>query len=139
MFNNILLAADGSVHSLRAAEKAIALITNKETAVIKVVYVVDSSTSKSDVLKNQDGHDIAEKRKQKLKDIFASLESSGVEYNYEVLHGHPGETLVEFENKNKFDCLVIGSRGLNRFQSMVLGGVSHTVAKGAKCPVMIVK
>ncbi|WNF37516.1 universal stress protein [Bacillaceae bacterium IKA-2] len=139
MFENILLAADGSVHSLRAAEKAICLIKNKETADIKVVYVVDSSTSKSDVLKNLDDHDIAEKRKQKLKDIFALLESSGVKHELKVIHGEPGETLVEYANNHKFDCLVIGSRGLNRFQSMVLGGVSHTVAKGAKCPVMIVK
>lgn len=139
MFQNILLAADGSVHSIRAAENAIALISNKEAAVINVVYVVDGSTSKADVLQNTGGQDITQTRKQKLKDIFALLEAAGVKNEFKVIHGDPGEALVEYANSYKFDCLVIGSRGLNRLQSMVLGGVSHKVAKGAKCPVMIVK
>lgn len=139
MFQRILLAADGSAHSVRATENVIQLVTNKETAFVTVVYVVDGSTSKSDVLHNKDRKDIAEKRKDKLKDILSLLEMSHVSYELKILHGEPGETIVEFANKNEFDCLVIGSRGLNRLQSMVLGGVSHKVAKGAKCPVMIVK
>ncbi|MGM0899696.1 MAG: universal stress protein [Bacillota bacterium] len=37
------------------------------------------------------------------------------------------------------DLIIIGSRGLNALQSMVLGSVSHKVMKRASCPVMIVK
>ncbi|OIJ21408.1 universal stress protein [Anaerobacillus alkalidiazotrophicus] len=139
MFQNILLAADGSAHSLRAANNAIHLLTNKETGSIKVVYVVDGSTSKSDVLHNKDSKDIAEKRREKVKDILSLLETSNINHDYIILHGDPGETIVDYANNNSFDCLVIGSRGLNRLQSMVLGGVSHKVAKRAKCPVMIIK
>ncbi len=139
MFQKILIAADGSSHSLRATEKAIDLITIKETGFVSLVYVVDGSTSKSDVLHNSDSKDIAEKRKDKLKDIFSLLESFNIQHELKILHGEPGETIVEYANNNSFDCLVIGSRGLNRLQSMVLGSVSHKVAKGAKCPVMIVK
>jgi nucleotide-binding universal stress UspA family protein len=35
--------------------------------------------------------------------------------------------------------VVIGSRGLNSFQEMVLGSVSQKVAKRVNAPVMIVK
>lgn len=139
MFQNILLAADGSDHSIRATEKAIHLIHNKEAGFVTVVYAVDGSTSKSDVLNNRDSKDIAQKRKDKLTGIFSLLEDANVKSDLKILHGEPGETIVEYANENNFDCLVIGSRGLNHFQSMVLGGVSHKVAKGAKCPVMIVK
>ena len=139
MFQNILLAADGSAHSLRATENAIQLISEKESGFVTVVYAVDGSTSKSDVLHNKDSKDIEMKRKEKLKDIFESLEKANVRHELKIVHGDPGETIVEFANKNEFDCLVIGSRGLNRLQSMVLGGVSHKVAKRANCPVMIVK
>jgi nucleotide-binding universal stress UspA family protein len=139
MFQNILLAADGSAHSVRATEHAIGLVTNKEAGSVTVVYAVDGSTSKSDVLHNKDGQDIAQKRKAKLKDILSLLETANMKHELKIIHGEPGETIVEFANNNEFDCLVIGSRGLNRLQTLVLGGVSHKVAKGANCPVMIVK
>ena len=38
-----------------------------------------------------------------------------------------------------FDLVIIGSRGLNSLQEMVLGSVSHKVVKRVKCPVHIVK
>jgi isocitrate dehydrogenase len=40
---------------------------------------------------------------------------------------------------NDFDLVVIGSRGLNTLQEMVLGSVSYKVAKRVKCPVLLVK
>ncbi|OEH86879.1 universal stress protein [Desulfuribacillus stibiiarsenatis] len=139
MFQNILLAADGSDHSVRAAEHAVRLIADRENAFVTVVYAVDGSTSKYDVLHNKDKIEISIKRKEKLKGVIEILEAANVKYDSKILHGEPGEAIVEFANKNRFDCLVIGSRGLNRLQTMVLGGVSHKVAKGAQCPVMIVK
>lgn len=41
--------------------------------------------------------------------------------------------------KNKVDIVVIGSRGLNTLQEMVLGSVSHKVMKRVHRPAMIVK
>ncbi|WP_370876089.1 universal stress protein [Evansella vedderi] len=41
--------------------------------------------------------------------------------------------------ENEFDLVVIGSRWLNKLREMVLGRVSHKVAKRVACPVMIVK
>lgn len=37
----------------------------------------------------------------------------------------PGPAIVEYVNKNGFDLVVIGSRGLNALQEFVLGIVSH--------------
>ncbi|MEC0703363.1 universal stress protein, partial [Bacillus spizizenii] len=54
-------------------------------------------------------------------------------------HGEPGPTIVSYANENQFDMLIVGSRGLNSLQEMVLGSVSHKVAKRANCPVLIVK
>ncbi len=139
MFQHILLAADGSKHSIRATEKAIGLLRGNHEGCVTVVYVVDGATSKSDVLHIGNSNEIAAKRREKLKAIVSLLEEAAVSYELKILHGDPGETIVEFANDHDFDCLVIGSRGLNSLQSMVLGGVSHKVAKRANCPVMIVK
>ena len=56
-----------------------------------------------------------------------------------MLHGEPGPTIVEYANKQSCDMVVIGSRGLNKLQEMVLGSVSHKVAKRVNCPVLISK
>lgn len=139
MFNKILLAADGSEHSLRATEKAIFLTQNNPAATIEILYVVNSETSKSDVLRDMDTDAITLKRNQKLLPIQVKLKQAKVNYSVKFIHGEPGPSIVKYANEGKFDIVVIGSRGLNGVQEFVLGGVSHKVAKRANCPVLIVK
>ncbi|GGJ95251.1 universal stress protein [Lentibacillus kapialis] len=138
MFKRILLATDGSKHSVRSANHAIQL-ANQFNGTIDVVYVVDEQTSKSDVLHNDSKYEIERKRKEKIQSVLEQLKETDIEYNVQILHGQPGPAIVEFANTNDFDCIVIGSRGLNNLQTMILGSVSHKVAKRADCPVLIVK
>jgi nucleotide-binding universal stress UspA family protein len=56
-----------------------------------------------------------------------------------VLCGEPGPEIVKYANEQKVDIVVIGSRGLNALQEMVLGSVSHKVMKRVNCPALIVK
>ncbi|MBT2643468.1 universal stress protein [Bacillus sp. ISL-41] len=139
MYQKILLAADGSEHSKRAADHAIMIANCQGDSKIEIVYVVDGDSSKSDVLSNWNSSDINDKRKERLKDIEQKAKNSGVNFEIKILHGEPGPAMVEYTNQNKFDLVVIGSRGLNGLQELMLGSVSHKVAKRANCPVMIVK
>ncbi|MBT2663503.1 universal stress protein [Bacillus sp. ISL-45] len=139
MYQKILLAADGSEHSKRAADHAIMIANCQGDSKIEIVYVVDGDSSKSDVLSNWNSSDINDKRKERLKDIEQKAKESGVNFEIKILHGEPGPAMVDYTNKNKFDLVVIGSRGLNGLQELMLGSVSHKVAKRANCPVMIVK
>ncbi|RFU64311.1 universal stress protein [Bacillus sp. V59.32b] len=138
MFHKILLAADGSQNAVRAAEKA-AYMAKLENAMITVFYVVDSSTSKSDVLLEGDRGAVDERRKQRLAPVEEILNEKGIRAEIKILKGDPGPSIVKYVNENQFDLVVIGSRGLNSLQEMVLGSVSHKVAKRVQCPVMIVK
>lgn len=138
MFKQILLAVDGSDNSIRSAQHAIAL-AEKFAGTIDVLYVVDSNKAKEDVLYATNKFEIELKRKEKLKPIRALLEKSELNFTTHVLHGEPGPEIVTFANEKGFDCIVIGSRGLNNLQSFLLGSVSHKVAKRAECPVLIVK
>jgi nucleotide-binding universal stress UspA family protein len=139
MFNKILLASDGSEHAIRATEKAIILAENNPQAKIVIVYIVDSSASKSDVLHNWNSIEIDKKRKGKLQLTEQKVKHANLVYEVKILHGEPGPAIVKYANENDIDVCVIGSRGLNSLQEMVLGSVSHKVAKRANCPVMIVK
>lgn len=139
MFKNILLATDGSMHALRAAIKASEIAKMNPDAIITVVYVIDGSTSKSDILSEGNKKAVLEKRLRKLRPTEEILRKQCVNFKVELLKGEPGPEIVKYANKQHFDLVVVGSRGLNGLQEMVLGSVSHKVAKRVECPVMIVK
>ncbi|GAE26425.1 universal stress protein family [Halalkalibacter wakoensis JCM 9140] len=138
MISKIIVALDGSEQSIRAAETAIGL-AKVTGALTYVVYVVDGTTSKADILDTWNSLGIIEKRKRKMKMIEKKAKSEGIQYEVKILRGAPSSSIVKFSMDIKADLLVIGSRGLNQFQRMILGSVSHKVVKQATCPVLIVK
>ncbi len=139
MYKKILLAADGSEHSIRAASEVIKIASMNETSTVTVVLVADYSQAKSDVLHSGSSVELDMKRRRKLLPVEELLRASNINYRVEILHGVPGPSIVEYANKQNYELLVIGSRGLNSLQEMVLGSVSHKVVKRAECPVMLVK
>ncbi|AIK36476.1 MULTISPECIES: universal stress protein [Bacillus] len=140
MYKQIILACDGSEHAIRAAKHAVHISTLSKEVTVEVVYVVDSRTAKSDIIQGQTNIEtISASRKDRLKEIEILLQQEGVSYKITILHGDPGNTLVQYVNTGDIDLVIVGSRGLNTLQEMVLGSVSHKIAKRVKCPVMIVK
>ncbi len=114
VYKQILLAADGSEHSIRTAKHAVELASLQEKAQITVIYVIDSDTSKHDVLEVGDQQTVEAKRQSRLKPIEDILEQAHVDYEVEITKGEPGPTIVKFANEHNFDLVIIGSRGLKR-------------------------
>jgi nucleotide-binding universal stress UspA family protein len=50
---------------------------------------------------------------------------------------NPAQTLVE--RSREAEMLVVSSRGLGSFRSLLLGSVSHQCAQHAECPVVIIR
>ncbi|CDO02911.1 Stress response protein NhaX [Oceanobacillus picturae] len=138
VFKRILLAVDGSEHSIRSAKYAIEL-AEKFNGVINVVYVVDGNKAKSDVLHATDKFALEKMRNDKLKAVKELLNKTDIQYEIKILHGEAGPTIVNYANNNEIDGVVLGSRGVNNLQTFILGSVSHKVAKRVECPVLIVK
>lgn len=132
MYSKILLASDGSPHAERAGKEAIKLASLYQGNVT-VLYVNPHSRDKGKL------NEELEKIQKRLEMTEANLKSANVTYQVEVLEGEPGPSIVTYANNNAYDILVIGSRGLNDFQGMVLGSVSHKVAKRTHCPVLVIK
>ncbi|MBB6023573.1 nucleotide-binding universal stress UspA family protein [Paenibacillus sp. JGP012] len=139
MYQHILLAADGSKNAIRAAKEAAYIASLIPDAEVEILFVVDLSKVKEEVLHSQNHEEIEMKRKQKLMPVQQELTEKHVKYRVTFVNGDPGPTIVDYANKNSVDLLIIGSRGLNSLQEFVLGSVSHKVVKRAHCPVMIVK
>ena len=56
-----------------------------------------------------------------------------------MVDGDPAEAILKRAKREKADLVVVGSRGLGTLKELVLGSVSHKVAREAKMPCLIVK
>jgi nucleotide-binding universal stress UspA family protein len=139
MYKRILLAVDGSENSLRATQEAVKMLTSSPDCKVEVISVADFSKSKSEILHSHGKEELELNRRKKLASIEEQLQLANVSYVINILHGEPGPTIIDFANKEKVEMVIIGSRGLNALQEMVLGSVSHKVVKRVRCPVLVVK
>ncbi|WIM41084.1 universal stress protein [Paenibacillus sp. PK4536] len=139
MYKHILLAADGSDNAIRAANEVVKLVSSMSDVTVQILFVVDPSKVKEEVLHSQNHEDIEFKRKQRLLPIQEPFENAHISYRLTITNGDPGSTIVEYAEQHQIELIVIGSRGLNTLQELVLGSVSHKVVKRAHCPVLIVK
>ncbi|MGJ9385801.1 universal stress protein [Salipaludibacillus sp. CF4.18] len=139
MFSKLLLTTDGSDHSHRAADKAIELAKLSGDASIEILYVIDGSKSKSDILQSGDSHSASKEREDMLVVFKDKFTKAGIFSKITTLHGVPPEKIIEHANNHSFDCLIIGSRGRSLVQTMLLGSVSYKVLKYVQIPVLLVK
>lgn len=137
MYQHILLAVDGSENAVRAAKEAVKIASND--SLIEMVYVADFEKAKTEVLHATSSESLLLERKRKVAPIEEVLRAADKQFKLTILHGTPGPEIVKYANENKVDIVVIGSRGLNGLQEMVLGSVSHKVMKRVQCPALIVK
>ena len=56
-----------------------------------------------------------------------------------VLEGYPSAVLTEVASGDHAELLVIGTRGLGGFSSMLLGSVAHQCLHHAVCPVAVIR
>ncbi len=139
MYNNILLAMDGSDNAMRAAQEAVKIASLNPDCKIEVVYVIDFSQAKKDILHAQGKIDAEYTRRKKLLPVEEYLKASSTKYLISMIHGEPAPAIIDYANTGDIDLVVIGSRGLNSLQEMVMGSVSHKVMKRVYCPVLVVK
>ena len=55
------------------------------------------------------------------------------------LLGDAGEAIASFATKGRFQLIIMGSRGLGGFGSLVLGSVAHKVLANCKVPTLIIR
>lgn len=55
------------------------------------------------------------------------------------MEGRPQEVIVDVSSRIKADCIVIGSIGMSAIERVLLGSVSDSVLRHAKCPVLLIR
>ena len=134
----ILVPLDGSSNSFRGLDVAIHM-ARESHATITGLYVAgivkprtnDPITPLEKILLNN-----AQKimKKAKLK-----AAKKGIMFFDRVTYGDDGKRIVEVADKQNFDLIVIGSRGMGAAKEIFLGSTSNYVLHKSKKPVLIVK
>lgn len=144
MLARILVPVDGSTFAKRALEFAIGLAKICGST-ITIMYVVPRRVY---VAAQEAGfipvpaliHDLEELGREVLEEAEGLVQAAGVKVVDKVLiHGLPAEEILKRSEAEKFDMIVIGSRGRTAAKAFFLGSVSNKISHHAKCPVLIVK
>jgi len=64
---------------------------------------------------------------------------NGIVFYGKTATGDGSTEIVNFSQKNKFDIIVIGARGLGSVKEAFLGSVSHAIVHKSKIPVLVIK
>lgn len=73
------------------------------------------------------------------KQIKKVVKSTDVEIISDVIKGTPYEAILKEQQSKKIDLIVIASHGRGGLLGHLMGSVAEKVARGAKCPVVLVK
>jgi nucleotide-binding universal stress UspA family protein len=147
MISKILIAVDGSNHSLKGVEYGaeIAAAIKARVILLNVVKktVIPESLREFAKAEHIYGMDIdllkrgAQFMLDKALDSVRRAEVKNVEF--EVEEGPVARTIVARAKHHRVDMIVIGSRGMGDIEGALRGGVSHRVGILANCPVLVVK
>jgi len=136
----ILVPLDGSTNSLRGLEMAIS-VARQFGATITGIYSINepphtefrgvgsiNESQNRDIKKFMDG--------AKLK-----AAQNGIIFKEKLMRGDIGYNIIKLAHskKEKFNLIVIGSRGRGAIKEMFFGSVSNYVIHASKIPVLIVK
>jgi nucleotide-binding universal stress UspA family protein len=138
MFNNIVLAFDGSEYSEKALLRAKA-IAERFDATLWLVHVFRNP---SDLLGYTDFEKIYAKRKGAaqavMDDARQKLGRTTFTVQEELQEGNETDSILKVAEDCTADLIVMGTRGLGAVKGFLVGSVSRKVIHYASCPVMVV-
>lgn len=137
MFERMLVAVDGSPKS----EKTIGIaldMARRYGSIVTIVHVREHE--------RYEGSDVdlgppvpAEKL---VNDVLARFREAGVQAQGEIRRVSSGSTpeqIVQVALEAHAELIIMGSRGMAEWKSLLLGGVATKVVHHATCPVLLVR
>lgn len=138
----ILLAVDGSAHSLAACRYLVSFPLPKSTEV-EILTVVNPPdvvlTGQTELwypqfIEHQE--EIARQSMESAREALSQIDASVTSHQ---MTGHIGHCIVERAREQKVDLVVVAAKGHSAFERVVLGSVSDYVATHTTCSVLVVR
>ena len=141
MFTNILVPVDGSDNSYRALDAAL-VFSEKLGSNISVIHVMEEipiTHIGSEKLLNE----LLQTYKKENQDILSKCSQiatqKGLTIKTVLLQGNPASAILDFSKKEKFDLIVMGSRGLGKFKELILGSVSSKIVHHSPSGILLIR
>ena len=141
MFTNVLVPVDGSENSYRALDAAL-LLSEKLGSNITAVHVMEQvpiTHIGSEKLLSE----FLEAYKKENQDILSKCSEiatqKGLTIKTLLLQGNPASVILDYSKQEKFDLLIMGSRGLGKFKELILGSVSSKLVHHSTCAVLLIR
>lgn len=145
----ILVCADGSEHSKKALAQAASIADSQSIDEVAVIHVYEGGQSaaplfviseKQENLMKLVAEELTEERDKIISEALKIFENVDVKTRAIIKEGHPSHTIVSIAEKDGFNMIFIGSRGLSGLEKVFLGSVSNAVVQEARnCSVVVVK
>ena len=139
MFENILVAVDGSKHSDAAFDVAMDLALKYDSQLF-VLHVFQGGTGAGTLVSSG----VEDDNRSIGQEILDSYEETAKERGLQNVRmllqmGDAAKRIMETASEVKCGLLLLGSRGRGGFKDLLLGSVSHKITNHADCPVLIAK
>ena len=139
MFQQILVAVDGSVNSDRAVEAA-AEVARAHEAGLTVCHAFHIPEQYKTDLADELEEALIGDAERILKHAETVAEKAGVEAETKLLRkGHPTQAILKHAEEVGADLIVVGVRGRTPDQARAMGSVSAAVAEQSTCSVLLVR
>jgi nucleotide-binding universal stress UspA family protein len=139
VFLNILVALDGSPSARRALTEAadLARAQNSKLTLITVAPPISHFMTLGGVSSDRMRGELERWAESVLREADASLPGD-VPARRVQRTGHVGEEIVKELDRGRYDLVVLGSRGLGRARSNLLGSVTSYVHFHSRIPILSV-
>ena len=137
MYKNILLGVDTTLENEKALEQVSKLAG--DGTVVTIFNAINEQDAQASIRSGVHLDKLIEKRSDGLASTRDTLDGYGINYDEFIVRGNAKVELVKQANSGKFDIIVLSNRRASEKKKIVLGSVSHKIAKRAKIPVLIVK
>ena len=130
--NPWLVAVDSSANALRAVTHAARQAGEMNACALHLVHVQPWLS------KEAAETELAHRALGATSRVRATLDAAGLPWRLHVAMGEPAQRILEEAARLRASGIVIGSRGLNTVQSLLLGSVAYKVMHLSPVPVMVV-
>ncbi|MDG5775138.1 universal stress protein [Haloarculaceae archaeon H-GB1-1] len=135
MYEDILLPFDGSDGAAEALHHA-AEIAHWADATIHVLFVADTTRDSVTVVETEVVDALVQKGEDIVEEAEKTLDTLGVDYDSDVVQGHPAPTIVEYAERYEYDVIVMPTHGREGVSRHLIGSVTEKVVRLSSVPVL---
>jgi len=138
----VLVAVDGSLPSGRALEHVIKLARSGaevDLHLLNVQIPVESGHVRMFVTPEEIDGWYRDEGIAELEPSRIALDAAGIAYTQHIAVGHLVDTICRYAAEQKFDMLVMGTRGRSGFGSALMGSVARGVLARVSVPLTLVR